>query len=142
MSYIQIQKAVVLLLLSLNSYTDIKSREISLLSVLAGSLTGIVLAFTSGGFTPVWLAGLGTGTAACICGLVCGGGIGVGDGLVLLAMGTLLSWRLVLGSFLTALLFSAVYAGILLTFRKAKRKDSFPFIPFLLAGYVIALFLK
>ena len=38
-----------------------------------------------------------------------------------------------------SLLLAAVGAGILLAAKKMKRKESLPFLPFLLAGYVAVL---
>lgn len=65
--------------------------------------------------------------------------IGYGDGLTVAACGAALGFVGVLQLLLLALMFAAVWSGILLISRKGKKKDSFPFIPFLLAAQLCVL---
>lgn len=58
--------------------------------------------------------------------------IGYGDGMVVAVCGASLGFVTVLQVLLLALCFAAVWSGLLLIFGKAKRKDRFPFVPFLL----------
>lgn len=63
--------------------------------------------------------------------------IGFGDGWVLLLMGLLLGAYMVLSILFMALLVLTIVSIILLATRKAKRKTSIPFIPFLFFGHII-----
>ena len=66
-----------------------------------------------------------------------GGRIGEGDGMVLLVTGLFLGlteniWLLCLSLFL-----SAVFSVAALIFTKCGKNTAFPFVPFMLAGFVI-----
>ena len=69
-------------------------------------------------------------------------GIGAGDAKLGLAVGSVLGWYgwpvLLSGTFY-AFLAAAAYALGLLVLRRASRKDSFAFGPFLIAGALVAI---
>ena len=64
------------------------------------------------------------------------GGIGMGDGWMILALGVLVDYELVFHSCVFAMILAAVFAGILLVVFHKNRKYTIPFIPFLTAGYL------
>ncbi len=66
------------------------------------------------------------------------GGIGAGDGLLILAVGTVLPLETELGLLLIGLLLASGYA-ICLLLRRKKRTATFPLVPFLLGGYLLLL---
>jgi len=68
-------------------------------------------------------------------------GLGYGDSLLILFLGACVGlWKLT-GVLLIAFLSSAIFSIFLLTFRKKKRKYSYPFIPFLLLGFMGVMWL-
>ena len=64
------------------------------------------------------------------------GALGMGDCLVLLALGTVMDMGDFFLMLLGAVFSSAVYAGILLVILKKNRNTEIPFVPFLLMGYL------
>lgn len=67
------------------------------------------------------------------------GAFGGGDIKLMVGGGFFLGWKLTLLSAIVALLAAGVYSILLLLNGKGKRKDSFPFGPFLCLGMAIAL---
>ena len=66
--------------------------------------------------------------------------IGYGDGLAVAACGAALGFFRTFALFGLAICFSAVWSVALVVFRKFGKKDSFPFMPFLLAAQVCIMF--
>lgn len=64
------------------------------------------------------------------------GEIGFGDGLLILAMGSVLKSGELLGVLSAALLLCGIYSGLQLLVFKKKRDTEIPFAPFLLVGYL------
>ncbi len=81
------------------------------------------------------------GAAVIILSLVSGGIIGIGDGLVLCVAGIYIGGINTMRLLLTGLFLSSLYALVLLFMHRKRRKDTIPFIPFLLAAYLILLIL-
>lgn len=67
-------------------------------------------------------------------------GLGKGDVLLLIGTGFYLSWERVLITLSWALFYSSLWAGLLF-FRRRRGKEEFPFVPFVLLGYVGGLYL-
>ena len=63
--------------------------------------------------------------------------IGYGDSLLILGLGISLGFWRVFSLLLIAFFLGAIYSIGLLSIRKAKRKTTFPFIPFISISYVI-----
>ena len=82
------------------------------------------------------LAGIGLGLVLLVLSWVTREALGYGDGLTVAACGASLGFIMELRILFLAVIFAAVWSGILLVFRKAGRKDSFPFVPFLLAAQI------
>lgn len=87
------------------------------------------------------LGGIAVGAAVIILSLVSGGIIGIGDGLVLCVAGIYIGGINTMRLLLTGLFLSSLYALVLLFMHRKRRKDTIPFIPFLLAAYLILLIL-
>ncbi len=123
---------------------DIRHKEVSLLWILAG------IAAASG--FGIWRIALGaatvTGTGLSLLPgvffLLMGFGtkekVGYGDGLLLLAAGLFLGAYRCFLALCIGLAFSAATALFLLAFRKADRNSRMPFIPFLLTGMGVVIF--
>lgn len=74
-----------------------------------------------------------------ILAMVIPGAFGGGDIKLMAGGGFFLGWKLTFLSAIIALLSAGVYSMLLLLNRRAKKKDSFPFGPFLCFGMAIAL---
>ena len=117
------------LFLAANSWLDFRSREISL--VLAGiyGISGIMYSIFTGRPIGDILIPAGIGT------------VGVGDGWILAALGTLLSTEIYVQMLCMGLFFAAGWSGVLLAVFGKSRKTEIPLVPFLLAGYIGAVLL-
>ena len=135
------REAAALALLSINTCTDLKHREISLASIPAGIGIGMICIFLEGSFSPGQLAGLGSGAFMALVSILSHGAVGMGDALVLLTLGALLPYENAAATLLAALMLSGFFAVGLWILGKGKKQDSFPFVPFLLAGHLLILLL-
>lgn len=70
------------------------------------------------------------------------GGVGTGDGLVLLILGGLLGRKACVGGFLWGSFGAAVAAGLFWWFGKKSSHWRFPFLPFLTAGVILEKLLE
>lgn len=130
------EKFFILAFLGINSWKDIRAREVSLLSIGVFGIVGMVRACFIGTLSVelVW--------TVCIGGAVIGlsvisrGAVGMGDGLLILALGTVLPFEELLLSFLLGLFFSSFCGIIVLLLPGRKREAELPFVPFLMLGYI------
>jgi leader peptidase (prepilin peptidase) / N-methyltransferase len=93
--------------------------------------------------SPFWdsLIGAITGfVLLLIVALVSKGGMGMGDVKLYAVLGFVLGFKLVLLSFFFSTLFGAVIGGLALLFKIVKRKQPFPFGPFIAAGTLTAYY--
>ena len=65
--------------------------------------------------------------------------MGYGDGLVILLVGLLLDIRITIALVMAALALSAVASLIILITKKGDRRTRLPFMPFLLAAWVVVV---
>ncbi len=63
--------------------------------------------------------------------------IGIGDGLIILFLGSVLGYRLTLLTMFLSFVISGVMSLILLTIKKVTKKSEIPFVPFLSIGIVL-----
>ena len=68
--------------------------------------------------------------------------IGYGDAACLTALGVIVPADLILGAVMGGLILISIFSGILLTSKKADRKTTLPFLPFLSAGMVFQVVLN
>ena len=127
--------------LGINTWTDIRKREICL-PVIGMFLAGGILWRIAGG--TFWMEGifsLGIGVIATVIPVLSGGEIGFGDGLLILAMGAVMKPEELLGILCGAILLCGIYSGVQILVLKKQRGMEIPFAPFLLAGYLGGVFL-
>lgn len=122
------------------SVLDLWFREISLALIAAGTVIGLAVQLVFGApDLPGLLYGCIPGCGMLLFSLISRQAIGFGDSAMVFSAGFylgLMNTLLFLGlSFLTAGLWSILF----LIMKKRKGKDELPFIPFLLAGYVLTL---
>lgn len=125
-------KVLYLLLLLVGTVFDIREKMLPVTFLAFGGAVGLawVLGTGAGDFMGI-AGGLAIGGVILVTGKLTAGGIGSGDGFFLMVSGFYLSFLeliLMLGSGL----FLAVFYGVM----RYKKGRSYPFLPFLLAGYL------
>lgn len=138
----RISEIILLIYLTSAAVRDIKSKTVALYPALimagAGVLRRLIPAFCVDTLLSCFtgtLPGIFLLTVAWITRQE----VGYGDGIVLLIIGLYLGFSAGTGIFLTALLLLAPVSLFYIIFRKAGRRKKLPFIPFLLAGYILWL---
>lgn len=131
-----LKELCILAFLLWNSWMDIQKREISLAMTFIFGTGGLILFWENQGTFWEIMGRVSVGTGMIGMSLLTGGGIGMGDGLLLLALSGFLSAGELLMSLLIGLFLCAVWGAVLLLFRKKGRHTEIPFIPFLLLGYL------
>lgn len=126
----------ILVFLGVNSWTDIRKREISLLFTGIFAMAGMIWMLCSRKFSAEILLMAGVGLFFAGISVITRGALGMGDALVLLALGTVMEAEKFFTMLFGAVFCSAVWAGILLAVLKKKRNTEIPFIPFLMLGYL------
>ena len=130
------EQLCILIFLGINSWKDLRTREVSLLTICVFGAVGVVRACFIGGIDMEWVGNVSLGSAVIILSICSKGAVGIGDGLLLLALGTVLSFRQLLAAFLTGLLCSSFWGILLLLLPRGKKTVELPFVPFLLVGYI------
>lgn len=130
-------QAVVMSMLTLCSAEDIKKKQIRLHSVLLFGILGIILhmLFRMQSIENM-LLGMSVGVTLLVLSKLSGGRIGAGDAVLLIVTGIYLGFEQNMQLFFSGLLLSGIWALGVLVLKKKSRKDSIPFIPFLLAAYM------
>ena len=139
MKYLLFRESAVLLMLAASSVSDLRSKSVQTLPVILGGIAGILFTLLTKETGPSWWAGFAPGAFFLGMSLATKGGIGLGDSLVLLAIGAWLPWDLLMSSLFCALLASSAAAVWLLVIRRSKRNQELPFIPFLLGGVLFCV---
>lgn len=127
--------------LGINTWTDIRKKEICVPVLCIFLAGGIFFRISGGTFWTEGLISMGIGALAAVISVLTRGEVGFGDGLLILAMGSVLKSGELLGILFAALLLCGIYSGLQLLVFKKKRDTEIPFAPFLLAGYLGGVFL-
>ena len=122
--------------LAMNSWLDIRRREISLLLTMVYAGCGIICSILQGRKIQDVLIPAGIGILFLAAGLISRGAIGAGDCWILLALGALLDTETYIRMLCIGFFLAAFWSGILLVIRRKSRKTEIPLVPFLLAGYI------
>lgn len=122
--------------LAMNSWLDIRRREISLLLTVVYAGCGIICSILQGRKIQDVLIPAGIGILFLAAGLISRGAIGAGDCWILLALGALLDTETYIRMLCIGFFLAAFWSGILLVIRRKSRKTEIPLMPFLLAGYI------
>jgi leader peptidase (prepilin peptidase)/N-methyltransferase len=120
---------------------NISSWKIWILAVLSvgSAMFGMVI-----GRCDVWCVAAALLPGAVLVGLhfVTGKQIGLGDGLVTLSIGPAFGAERVLLGITAAFFASALFSLVIIAVLRDKRKKSYPFVPFIAAGMVVATIAK
>ena len=127
-----------LIFLAVNAFMDIRSRMIWWPGCLIGAGAGILCHVTEGSWD-AWMltVSLLPGAVMALFSWLGRQQLGAGDALVVMTCGIMTDAAAVLGMLLTGFWCAGAYALFLLLIRKKDRKESFPLIPFLLAGMLL-----
>ncbi len=137
-------KAAGLMLLLFASVQDLKNKKISLsLVVTVGMLSlfyGIFESIWSSADKAEMLYGILPGIVVIALSFITKNGIGLGDGLMILALGPMVGAKGMTIAVMTACLLSAACCMIMLVFKRITLKGSLAFLPFLTAGMGVIYF--
>ncbi len=130
----------VLAMLGICSYEDLKSRQISVVWLAVFALEGILCCLFSGeGLMAHVITAMVPGLLLFLLSFVSGGGIGQGDGMLLMVAGIFLGGSCVLSILVYAVILSGIYALFLFIVRKKGKKYEIAFVPFLLAAFLVEM---
>jgi leader peptidase (prepilin peptidase)/N-methyltransferase len=137
---------ITILYLGIASVWDLTERKIPLSVLLCGGGAEIALAVAagveSGGWSPARiLAGMIPGALLLALARI-GDQAGSADGLILCAVGAVESYVFALWMLMCACLIMGGISLMGMVFRRVKKEDRLPFVPFLTAGYVICVCLR
>lgn len=122
--------------LGFNTWTDIRRKEISLAAAVVFAAGSLGWAAYTGGISVGFFIPVGISAFFLAVSVVTKGALGMGDGWLMMALGTALKTEEFLIMLLIGLGCSAVWAGILLVVLRKGRNAEIPFVPFLLLGYI------
>ena len=135
---------VLLLLLAVFSFMDIRKKALPLWALLTGiavsALVAVVRNWTGAG---VWAGflnvaiGMLPGMIMTLLAVVLREKLGNGDGLVLIVIGNLMGLKVCLLIWTAALMLSFLFSLFLLVFLRKDKNHCFPFVPFYLGGAVL-----
>jgi leader peptidase (prepilin peptidase)/N-methyltransferase len=132
--------AIVWLLLC--SLQDIRNKKINIILIISGFLVLSISSVICGEVSLLSrLAGLSLGLLLLGLHPITRGQIGIGDGLIVCTTGLCFGFSQNAILLVYALFAAAIVSMILILFFRANRKNTIPFIPFLLLGYVGVLFI-
>ena len=121
------------------TWQDVRSGKSSGKVLALFAATGIAAHLLTDGCWQTFAFGMLPGIVILLFGKVSGEQIGYGDGAVILVTGLFLTGRENIGLFLTGLFLAAVFVIGLFFIGKLKRRMSLPFLPFLLAGFIVRI---
>ena len=133
-------RIAVILMLILLSISDLKSHTIPVLPVLVFAVVMAAVHLSAGDLPAVRIfTGMLPGLFLLAVSLASRSSIGTGDGIAVAACGAAIGLSSELASLTAALVLCCAYSIVLLIRKKAGRKDTLPFLPFLTAGHILVL---
>lgn len=130
-------QVLILILLLVNSVVDLWLKRISLLSLGIYALVWTAVCLPDSNWQII-LPALVPGVLLTLIGYFTKGSIGMGDGFLVFFMGLGISWTCILAVLMLAFLLAFCWAVAQWVLYRSGQK-SFPFVPFILMGYVVVL---
>lgn len=127
------EEMAIVIFLGINSWLDIRKKQISLWMTGIFAAAGIWYGVKGGHMN--W-ASLGVGAAFLLGSLVVKGAVGMGDGWVLVSLGIVLEFWEFMVMLSIASVLAALWGMMLMVVFQKKKDTEMPFLPFLLLGYV------
>lgn len=132
-----IRECVLLAFLGLNTISDIRTKKVLIWSAWVFGVFGLLYGLlTKELVSPQVITALLPGSICLIISKVTKESMGYGDGIIILVMGVYISTQKLIGSLVLALIFAALWSILLLVLFRKKKQDEFPFVPFVLLGYI------
>lgn len=133
---------ILVILLGISSYTDIRNRKISMRLLLAFGILAIPIwiekLYTNGIFeVSTILISILPGLLLLLLGKATRESIGYGDGYLLILIGIYIGFIRTVNILIMALFLTAIISIFLLIFCKANRRMELPFIPVVLVSYLL-----
>lgn len=126
-----------LLLLAICSYTDIRTRELSIKTMLIFGCIGVFLLLREASVTGFYIpTGMFVGIGVFVISRVSKGAIGEGDAILLTVTGVILSVREMIILITIASFLAGMFGVLLMICKRADRKKELPFVPFLFISYI------
>ena len=137
-----INSVLLILWLSICSWQDLKKKSISIFFIIGGFILLFIGSLYSVQVSLISrIAGGGIGAVLLGLNPLTKGQIGLGDGIIIGIIGICFGFVSNTSILLVALFLSSVISAILLVFKKVDRKQTIPFVPFILLGYLGVTFL-
>lgn len=137
------QHLISLIFLVLNSIIDVKYRKISIvLCLFFGMVSFAYLIYYSIFDMLSLLLGVLPGGFLVMISRITRESIGIGDGVVVIILGLINGGMKNITILMYALFLSALFSVGLLLIKKISKKESIPFIPFLLIAYILVMILE
>lgn len=137
-------EVILFTLLCICSVFDIRKKEIPLIILIAGILTGVGIELWQmyRGMTDIAEAGMSLlpGAFFILLSFCTGEKVGYGDGLLLIMSGLFLGFSKCFLVLCISLVLASAFALILLVFRKAGRDSRLPLVPFITVGMGVSFF--
>lgn len=132
----EIKQICTAVFLILNSWKDWRKHEISLWLTGMFAFGGIFFSIAENRAPQDFLVPAGISLFFLALAPLSGGGVGMGDGLLLLSLGTMADTEEYIRTLCLGLLLAAAWSGFLMTVCKKGRKTEIPLVPFLFLGYL------
>ncbi len=131
-------KGIVIAILAVESFSDIKTGTVSGIRIIIFAVIGIVLnVFIKYQSIASIIGGLIVGAVILLYSVVTRGGIGKGDGLMFICLGIYLGLSVNLRLLFFSLITAAIAGGIYALIKKKGIKSQIPFMPCILGTYLI-----
>ncbi|HHT97767.1 MAG TPA: hypothetical protein GXZ90_07725 [Clostridiales bacterium] len=137
---ISVSDIIVIVSLIISSIQDLKYKKISLWIISLSVILLLALSiYKNNGFINI-IGGAIVGFIVISISIITRSKIGIGDGIVLIMTGVVLGFWQNLELLLYALSIAALISIVLLILKKVNKKDSLPFVPFILISYFVVLY--
>ncbi len=137
MSLAIIKSIIILVFLLISTVLDIKNKNIPIILILICGAALLLLSILDQNMNwTVSLLGTLLGGILLLLSKILNGAIGMGDGCIILLVGFVMGLYGGCVVLFYSLFLAAIFSVILLCLKKCKKKDSIPFVPFVLISYL------
>lgn len=132
-----------MIFLMLCTISDLRSRTVNIIICIGNTVAAILVHIFCGSEDIVGLMfGVTIGCSFIALALLTREKIGIGDGFVILTVGTINANLLFVTSIIWSFLLSFVVSVVIIIIKKYDLKEEIPFVPYLLIGYTVAVVMK